>query len=554
MEQIVAFMSPPARFQCAAAILTLVAGHCTLTASDAQFMLGWIWRKYFNRKHTATVLGVEDPSKQRIDDAMHALTEENFVLACRLLQHVTFSSVIMYVVLGKPAYVLGCFVTYMAFMMISKGYVNMTIPSIKKFLIVNYLAFIPFMWAGDGLDPIGRLAGREQLCVAWRCVLVLLHVDSGLHTPAQLGLSFAETAFYLRARGWDQFALACILSQVYTAAMAITLCVVLEYYLRQRFEAQFRSSDAESITSGFRRMLRGICDGEVLLDGNWKVQGSNCLNRLLSTQDKLRGKDFQDLLMPEEDEQRRFKDFMASSTGHEQGLLDLAPACMRVSLVDSHQARIGVDVYHVALPHLYGSEEPYHLLAIKEDMEQLPEATPLTRLHHMPSSTHSTSRRKTSSKPARSVRSARSSQSEGGGSLLQSLPLLAGMVLLLDTASEQQDIRQVHLKYKRHSEMPSLRKFTRPTDFETLRRLLCSYDRELKDPSSRPRHLPPVWIRMLEEQSRYMLARQATLSTTGQGKHRKLWLSLSDFRSNKQEPAPSELPEISEGEPLDEVP
>ena len=36
---------------------------------------------------------------------------------------------------------------------------------------------------------------------------------------------------------------------------------------------RFRSDDAETMVAGFRRMLRGICDGEVLLDGELKILG-----------------------------------------------------------------------------------------------------------------------------------------------------------------------------------------------------------------------------------------------------------------------------------------
>ena len=36
----------------------------------------------------------------------------------------------------------------------------------------------------------------------------------------------------------------------------------------------------------FRQMLRGVCDGDILLDSNFKICGdAGCLQRLLRTQD-----------------------------------------------------------------------------------------------------------------------------------------------------------------------------------------------------------------------------------------------------------------------------
>ena len=41
--------------------------------------------------------------------------------------------------------------------------------------------------------------------------------------------------------------------------------------LRGRIEAQLDTADAESLLGSFRRLLRGVCDGELLLDGQMKV-------------------------------------------------------------------------------------------------------------------------------------------------------------------------------------------------------------------------------------------------------------------------------------------
>ena len=42
---------------------------------------------------------------------------------------------------------------------------------------------------------------------------------------------------------------------------------------------------------------------------------------------------------------------------------------MRVSLLGAASTRISVDVFHVPISKLYGSHDPYHLIALKEDGE-----------------------------------------------------------------------------------------------------------------------------------------------------------------------------------------
>ena len=106
--------------------------------------------------------------------------------------------------------------------------------------------------------------------------------------------------------------------------------LVLESILRQRLEADLQRADAESIVAGFRAVLRGVCDGELLLDGDLNIQeGMSCLSRLLSTQEDLKGKPFVDLLARSEQD-RGFEEFAhrESDSGHS---IHWVPACQRIS-------------------------------------------------------------------------------------------------------------------------------------------------------------------------------------------------------------------------------
>ena len=102
---------------------------------------------------------------------------------------------------------------YLAYVLMAEGCVEMSPSRIKKFVIGNYIAFVPFIPAKSLFATAGQIALKDQLCMGYRCILVVLYADSMLHLPAQFLLALAEIMAYLWANGWDEFALPCIFSQ-----------------------------------------------------------------------------------------------------------------------------------------------------------------------------------------------------------------------------------------------------------------------------------------------------------------------------------------------------
>lgn len=536
--------------------LLLFALNGILSSSDVVSVIGWLSTNYLKKDPTVQS---EAPSKPRVEEAMQRLTEENFLIASHFLQHAMLLAVIMYVGMGSPAFAGLCFLFYATFLLIAKGYVRMTSRRVKIYLIVNYITFIPVMFAGDLFAAVGRKEVLDQITSAYRFVLVVLCVDSNLHIPSQVAVSLAQVAFYVWNRGWDEPAVPFVFGQAFTAAMTSTLSFVLEYYLRQRLEAQFKSADAESITSGFRQMLRGVCDGEVLLNGSLEINGSSRrLSCLLSTQEELEGRSFQSLLLQEEDEQRRFNEFISRPSGSSEGM----PACLRVSLCNAAATRVGVDVYHVALPCLYGSEEVYHLLALKEDQPQaIPEAIQDTPRSLLPTGSIRSVNRSASvpGEVSRVPRHRRLSMfdSDIPALPLSCLPQLSDIVMLLDSSSPQKDIKQLHMNYSRSKNgrssadgMPSLRKLIRPTDWESVHASVTAYAAKCGRPSVSEKTLGPLCFRRPDGPHKFMVAKQARLyfSPNKEGVSSRLWLSLSSFAllEKRTEATLSELQSIGE--------
>ena len=169
--------------------LLLFALNGILSSSDVVSVIGWLSTNYLKKDPTVQS---EAPSKPRVEEAMQRLTEENFLIASHFLQHAMLLAVIMYVGMGSPAFAGLCFLFYATFLLIAKGYVRMTSRRVKIYLIVNYITFIPVMFAGDLFAAVGRKEVLDQITSAYRFVLVVLCVDSNLHIPSQVAVSLAQ--------------------------------------------------------------------------------------------------------------------------------------------------------------------------------------------------------------------------------------------------------------------------------------------------------------------------------------------------------------------------
>ena len=143
---------------------------------------------------------------------------------------------------------------------------------------------------------------------------------------------------------WPSFS-SIVLSEISFTLCSISASFVLEIWVKSRIEALLDTADAETLVSSFQRMLRGVCDGEVLLDHNYQISGDGqCLQHLIMTTMSMAGKSFDRLLADEE--RQSFTDFIQSSTDAcEESRLNSCPVCLRVSLRGTAGTRVAVDLY-----------------------------------------------------------------------------------------------------------------------------------------------------------------------------------------------------------------
>ena len=211
---------------------------------------------------------------------------------------------------------------------------------------------------------------------------------------------------------------------------------------------------------------------------------------------------------------------------------------------------MAADIYHVPVPGLYGSNEPFHLIAFKEDLElrQQPEAQEDAIPHHL-----SWNPQNGESDAPRSLlwsgrSKAMSSSQSGSRSFFVGVPELREMALLVDVNTEPQDIVKAHLRFRRSNRkesgvpesqqsMPSLQKILISADFEELKHHVSEFaDMAFWNPNFPPQEVKrTVTIQCPDE--RLVMAKRVYLKAfPGEESGSKVWLGLGSFSAIRDGP------------------
>ena len=308
--------------------LVVVVGHCWATAEDARSLTQQVWayisKNFFCHKD----------STKRVDAAMNRLREENYVMVCRVTQHVNLFAMPLVPVCYRHDALL-CIYNVLSFLpgwlvtvAVVSGHLRVSTQRLRYLFVFYYLLSFSATWS---LPPDDKSAWIEKLLSVAQFWAVVSFVDSSVHIPAQLLFTMFVVARRVFHHGVDSSTLQFALAQSCFFLIVSATSLVLECTLRDRLAAQFGTADAEHMTQSFGRMLRGVCDGELLLDDQLRIQGSGGgLRRILSTREDLSGVSFTKLLAQEGDELNRFEHFISRCHGHVLG--GLCFACLGHSI------------------------------------------------------------------------------------------------------------------------------------------------------------------------------------------------------------------------------
>ena len=236
--------------------------------------------------------------------------------------------------------------------------------NLRTFYTLFYASFVLFVLANLGEDD-RRASIIQGFNACSRMIMSVIFMDTLTAAPAQLALSLAETGVHAMRHPLPDTILFAWM-QTLVCFSIIGFSAVLEYWVTSHISVLL---DTESMVSSFRRMLRGVSDGEVLLNEEMHVcEDADCLKHLLMTQGNFQGKHFERLLVPEEI--CRFQEFLKQSMAEERKPEEertKTPPCLRISLRGASDIRVGVDLWHVLMP---GRKDGMlHLLVLREDSE-----------------------------------------------------------------------------------------------------------------------------------------------------------------------------------------
>eukprot|EP00435_Cladocopium_sp_Y103_P043208 s764_g12.t1 len=388
----------------------------------------------------------------------------------------------------------------------------------------------------QGID-LGSMQGFQ---VAVRFSFIFLFVCKEVTIPFQFVYTALDMWIFLRASTSSTALGPVLFAQVFILGMTVATSIIWDWWVRSRIQAVFDTADAESLVSSFRRMLRGVCDGEVLLDNKLgpvagiRIHGeSECVKHLMFTTISLTGRNFAHLLV--EEEQQAFIDFIETSTqqaadSSTKNETSGAPQCLRVSIRGSSGTRVGVDLYHVPVAGLFGITAPHHLIALKEDVDfQRPVPLPEASDDAVPSE----------------LLSCRGNEHTAPQPAPRPVPdfTVASFRRQSDEPDELSALQ---------SGMPSMRKFVKPTDWEKIRSRVSSFAEECQqNPAIAPKAVRKLALRMPEHPTKFVSV-QETFIKAYQGpagaEAPKVWLHMKGFKPQKRNVLQPSLDGIQEGE------
>ncbi|OLQ06055.1 hypothetical protein AK812_SmicGene10683 [Symbiodinium microadriaticum] len=308
----------------------------------------------------------------------------------------------------------------------------------------------------------------------------------------------------------------------YQVVMAVLFAIITETTHRERILAFVNSQDADSLVSAFRQMLKGVCDGDLLLDGGLKIcGGSGCLKRLLEMPEDVTGRAFADLIVENKEDIKTFDEFVRNSSQAARNE-ETAPQCLRVSLKGARR-RVNVDVFHVALPKAIGLSSGAHLLALAEDADSRSGCHPAKR-------------------SAPSVTSMGSALTEQ----LEMFDELTQLTLLLNVSTELMDVAEVYLRFSRQTDedqfklgMPTLKRFVRPLDWLQVEAQLRQFAHAARTSRPKSRNLPPLMFRIPGESKSFLRARDVSVKSMFTGPRppgQPAWVHLTLSKFNEEKP------------------
>eukprot|EP00439_Symbiodinium_sp_Y106_P029007 s5971_g3.t1 len=269
------FESTAAAVACVAWV-TLLVVHWRATKADVKFGL-WQFLHFAEDWAQGKVSGLS-PMAARVEKELIEVRVKILMFFNRLCVHVFFVMIFLQLVefLREPSlhaatWLLQSFAAYLPHVLIIAApwlFSSSLLRPMQLFFFVLVLTTI-FVSGSNSKDEI---MGRLGFCLSAQVVQAFIFPVGAVTVVQFMSYAAAHTWVMGQAFGavtlWLVLFLMCL-----NVLVSIALPIIFEFAVREWIVASFQSQDSDSLIEGFRQMLKGICDGELLLDGNFQICG-----------------------------------------------------------------------------------------------------------------------------------------------------------------------------------------------------------------------------------------------------------------------------------------
>jgi len=354
------------------AIGMLVAAlHVCLTKSDVKLGLARLLEKCQQHKHVMTQRELD--KKHRFDKELLHARIEIFGMVHRVAIHIAFALVLatMHKLAASGGVaswmqLLGTCSGYGLHVLIASGVLEIKSASHIRFLEVSCVGTYAMYLCGVVQETEPEMfSATEKVSQVTMVLLSVVFIDVKMPLPVYIcgAVSLSYKQFQLMGSSNVKPMLLASTLVSHTAACGVVTFIV--FAMQSHIASKLDSKDISSLLVASRRVLRGVCDGDLVLDSRNHniVDDGSSLERLLKTPKKLADTSFLDLFLDPEGRQN-FLQFLRSETAprQSQGI----PPCLRIALQGA-EGPVSTDVFCTSVA---AAGEEYYLLALRADPDQ----------------------------------------------------------------------------------------------------------------------------------------------------------------------------------------
>ena len=345
--------------------MLLAAVHLRLTKSDVYLGLAALRQQI--RQHTKVLTQRELDRQHRFEAELLRVRIEVCDRVRRVGIHIVFvySLCKMQQLLTDPSppscmQLVGPLAEYAVHTLLQTGSIKIkTWNHFRMLRCVSLCGYAVYVYGVANEMDYERFCVMEKLSAAALMVQSVVFLDCKVTVPVYI---FGSAVVTLKQWHWMGFVLSSLVWHVTFAGMMTCVVLAMQYHIATKLE----SDDVSSLLLASRCVLRGVCDGDVVVDccTHRILEDSTSLERLLNVKRKLSESNFLDLFL-DADGRQQFLQFLQSEVLPQERKAAIPP-CLRIVLQGAH-GPVSTDVFCTSCA---AAGQDFYLLALRADPDQ----------------------------------------------------------------------------------------------------------------------------------------------------------------------------------------